>query len=71
MSTFSDFIYLHLCTHTRVHYTLLFIRIPKIFVYFSDFEPRIILKLFLSTNGVSSPKNYGICSHLCLCFTTS
>ena len=38
-----------------------FKRIPKcfrtsIFLDFSDFEPRIILKLFLNTKGVVSPK---------------
>ena len=27
------------------------------FLNFSDFEPRIILKLFLNTKGVNSPKN--------------
>ena len=28
-----------------------------LFLNFSDFEPRIILKLFLNTEGETSPKN--------------
>ena len=43
-------------------HTLFIIRIPTFFrdsilLNFSDFEPRIIFKLFLNTKGVTSPIN--------------